>query len=251
MQGIHTPALRVVSWNPNTLGKDDSLTWLFGSLHGHSPNIICIQETHLTAEMAKYFTVTGFQIIESPASSTNPRKGEDRGLLTAVSLDLLVDPNHPKTALDMGPDTETLSVRVNTSEGWYTINNVYTHQGAKPANLVLNPSPSKCITVGDLNSRHKDWEPLDRAPPTDTGMGNKLHSLIQSNPSITLANIPRVATTESDTTLTLSLVSPDIIPATDWEVLQDCSSWPHFATLYFRVQYTSLLNCIICHHISL
>ncbi|MCP5014919.1 MAG: hypothetical protein GY938_06490, partial [Ketobacter sp.] len=142
-----------------------------------------------------------------------------------------MDKDHPIGSLQMGPDTETLSVRVQTSEGWYTVNNIYTHQGAKPQNLVLNPSSKKCITVGDFNSRHAEWEPVTRSPPTETGMGNKLHTLIQASPNIILANTPRIPTTLSETTLTLSLVSPDLAPATDWQVLLDCSCQPHFATL--------------------
>ena len=224
-------SLRVVSWNPNTLGDKNSLTWLFGSLHGHSPNIICVQETHLTGEEAKAFKMQGFEPFFTPATSSKPRKGEDRGLMTLVRSDLLVDKDHPIGSLQMGPDTETLSVRVHTSEGWYTVNNIYTHQGAKPQNLVLNPSSKKCITVGDFNSRHEEWEPVTRSPPTETGMGNKLHTLIQASPNIILANTPRIPNTLSETTLTLSLVSPDLAPATDWQVLLDCSCQPHFATL--------------------
>ena len=131
----------------------------------------------------------------------------------------------------MGPDTETLPDCVHTSDGWHIVNNIYTHQGARPQNLILNPPRAKCITVGDFNSRHPEWEPEGRNPPTDMSMGNKLHSLIQSNPNTILINTPRVPTTLSETTLTLSLVSPDIAPVTDWEVLLDCSCQPHFATL--------------------
>lgn len=172
----------------------------------------------------------GFETFHTPAASAEPGEGEHRGLITLVSLDLLVDRSHPKRFLSMGPDTETLSVRVYTSEGWHIVNNIYTHQKAKPASLVLNTSGKKTITVGDFNSRHEDWEPTTRNSPSD-GMGNKLHSLIQTSQNIVLANTPRVPTTLSETTLTLSLVSPDIAPVTGWEVLLDCSSQPHFATL--------------------
>ena len=224
-------SLRIVSWNPNTLGAENSLTWLFGSLHGHSPNIICVQETLLTIEKAKTFKMQGFETFFTPASSSSPKAGEDRGLITLVSLELLVDKKHPLNFFKMGPDTETLSVRVHTSDGWHIVNNIYTHQGARPQNLILNPPRAKCITVGDFNSRHPEWEPEGRNPPTDMYMCNKLHSLLQSNPNTILINTPRVPTTLSETTLTLSLVSPDIAPVTDWEVLLDCSCQPHFATL--------------------
>lgn len=132
-------SLKIVSWNPNTLGGENSLTWLFGSLHGHSPNIICIQETLLTSDKAKTFKMQGFQTFHTPATSASPRIGENRGLITLVSLDLLVDTKHPLNFFKMGPDTETLSVRVQSSDGWQIVNNVYTHQGARPQNLILDP----------------------------------------------------------------------------------------------------------------
>ena len=234
-------SLKIVSWNPNTLGGENSLTWLFGSLHGHSPNIICIQETLLTSDKAKTFKMQGFQTFHTPATSASPRIGENRGLITLVSLDLLVDTKHPLNFFKMGPDTETLSVRVQSSDGWQIVNNVYTHQGARPQNLILDPPSLKCITVGDFNSRHVEWEPETRKPPTDTAMGTKLHSLIQSNPNTILVNTPRIPTTLSETTLTLSIVSPDIAPATDWQVLLDCSCQPHFATLT-TVEFTPCLQ---------
>ena len=224
-------SLRVASWNTNTLGDENSLTLLFGSLHGYDPNIICVQETLLTDEMCDAFQMQGFVPYCTPATSTKPRKGENRGLMILVKSDLLVDKEHPKGSLQMGPDTETLSIRVKTSEGWYIVNNVYIHQGAKPQNLVLKPPSTKCITVGDFNSRHEEWEPETRSPPSDTGMGNRLNALIQASPNIVMANTPRIPTTLSDTTLTLSLVSPDLAPAADWQVLLDCSCQPHFATL--------------------
>ena len=230
-KSAHTPALRVASWNPNTLGKEDSLTWLFGSLHGHSPNIICFQETLLTAETAQYFTMKDFQIFHTPAASRTPSKGQARGLLTAVSLDLIAEPTTRTKLLDMGPDTEILTVKIKTVGGWYTINNVYIHQKANPTNLILNSPTQKCLTVGDFNSRHQEWEPLSRAPTSSPGMGNKLHTLIQTNPNVILVNTPRTPTTVDNTTLSLSLVSPDIAPASSWEVLLNCSSHPHFATL--------------------
>ena len=212
------------------MGKDNSLTWLYGSLHGYSPNVICIQESRLTTEMAKLFKMQGFETFHTPAASSEPSTGEKRGLITLVSKDLLVDRNHPKNFLNMGSETETLSVRVYTKKGWCVINNVYVHQKAKPSNLVFSPSAGKTVTVGDFNARHEEWEPVKENPQSDP-MGNKLHALIQSNPNTVMVNSPRVPTTLSNTTLTLSLVSPDISLASDWDVLLDCSCQPHFATL--------------------
>jgi len=131
----------------------------------------------------------------------------------------------------MGPDTETLSICVSTSDRWYTVNNVYIHQGAKHQNLVLKLPSTKCITLEDFNSRHEEWKRETRSPPSDTVMGNRLNILIQASPNIVMANTPRIPTTLSDTTLSLSLVSSDLAAAADWQVLLDCSCQPHFPTL--------------------
>ena len=114
---------------------------------------------------------------------------------------------NPLNFFKMGPATETLSVRVQSSDCWQIVNNVHTHQDARPQNLILDPPSLKCITVEDFNSRNVEWEPETRKPPTDTAIGTKLHPLIQSNPNIILVNTPRIPTTLSETTLTLSIVS--------------------------------------------
>ena len=115
------------------------------------------------------------------------------------------------------------SVSVHTTEGWGIVNNIFTHQGANPQNLTLDPPSTKCITVRDFNSR-----PVE---PKDMAMVSKVYSLIQSNPNNTLVNTPRVPITLSETTLTISLTSPDIAPVTDWEVHLAWSCKQHFASL--------------------
>ena len=233
----HSGSLNIVSWNTNTLAKKDMLTFIYGCLHGHSPDIICFQETRLTDEDRLNFNLKGFKIFASPAASHSPDEGENRGLLTAVKFDILSKDSVASDCLHMGRGVESLSVSIKTTEGWISIHNLYVHQGSDLKDLDLSVSNSKHILVGDFNSRHIDWEPLSISshPVSQHGKakqrGNHLHALLQNDPNLVLVNSNHVATTAHNTTLTLSLVSSELSASTDWQGLYDCSTEPHYATM--------------------
>ena len=230
-------SLNIVSWNTNTLSKNDILTLIYGSLHGHSPDVICFQETRLTKADSDDFNLNGFDIFASPASSTSPREGENRGLLTAVRSTILAKESLDSDQVRVGSGVETLSTRIKTTEGWVNVHNIYVHQDSNLRDLNLDLPKSRHILVGDFNSRHPDWEPLSPSALPAIIKGNSkqrgdiLHSAIQNDPNLILINANHTATTPNNTTLTLSLVSSNLAVGTDWEVLHDCSTEPHFATM--------------------
>ena len=225
--------INLISWNINSLAKTDSLTGIFGSLHGQQPNIICFQETLLTKQDADYFKMNGFKPFFFPAASHKPNKGENRGLLTAVSLDLIAEYAPVNDSLRMGNGIETLSVRVYGKTGHITIHNTYVHHESSPLSINLQVGQGKHAIVGDFNARHPDWEPSSNkiSQGSSSERGKALHALILNTADLVLANTPSVPTTFTNSTLTLSLVSAELAAGTSWEVIQDCLSDRHMATL--------------------
>jgi len=205
------------------------MTNLLGSIHGHSPNIICIQETLLTEAEVKKFTISGFQVFTSPADSTQPNATQKRGLLTLVSKDLIAKQVPDSCGSFSGDLVETLSVEVMTTQGPILIQNVYVHHENDHKTLQFKLVKGKHLITGDFNARCSLWETYSQAP-TSTPRGNKINSLLQHNPSFVLCNSPGVPTTINNTTLTLSIVSAELCAVTDWMVLSDCVGSPHIAT---------------------
>ena len=202
---------------------------MLGSIHGHSPNIICIQETLRTESEGKKLFIDGFQLFFAPADSTQPSSIQKRGLLIAVSNDILTKPL-PQTSCPLSGDlTESLSVEIMTTEGPLQIHNVYVHQKNDAKTLTLKPSKEKHLITGDFNSRCSEWEPPNGSS-TSSPRGNKLRALLQDSPSFVLCNSPGVPTTVHNTTLTLSIISAELAAVTDWSVLSDCVGSPHIAT---------------------
>ena len=226
MSGLES--VNIISWNVNTLAKDESLTWIFGTMDSYRPNVICFQETRLTSEQVDGLSISGFKLFHTPASSSKPRIGENRGLITAVSLDLIYDEAYPSDRLSMGEGVETLSVRIHGNKGHITIHNVYVHQETPPSSLHFNLSQGRHAIVGDFNARHTEWEPNSEIY---SPRGKALHSLILDSQNLVLANIPKVPTTIHGTTLSLSIVSAELAANTDWQVLEGSPAAPHMPTL--------------------
>jgi hypothetical protein len=100
----------IVSWNVNSLSKNDSATWLFGTMDGYRPNIICFQETLLNKADSDLFEISGFKIFPTAATSSKPKEGEKRGLIIAVSKEFVSDWAPMSEELNMGDGIETQSV---------------------------------------------------------------------------------------------------------------------------------------------
>ena len=226
---LQASALVIITWNLNTLSSPSALTNLLGSVHGHSPNVLCIQETLLTKQMQKQFTLAGFQLFFSPADSTKPNQVERRGLLTAVSSHLIAK-SLPNTAnIISGNLVESQAIEIGTTESPILVHNVYIHHKNDHKSLRLKPTAGKHVITGDFNARHSEWE-TTKDQTVSTPRGNKLYSIIQENPNLLLCNNPSFPTTINNTTLTLSIISSELAPVTDWEVLSDCVGAPHLAT---------------------
>ena len=222
-------AIVIITWNLNTLSSPSALTNLLGSVHGHSPNVLCIQETLLTKQMQKQFTLAGFQLFFSPADSTKPNEIERRGLLTAVSTHLIAKPLPSTSSIISGNLVESQSTEILTTDGPISLHNVYIHHKNDNKSLKLKATVGKHVITGDFNARHVAWE-TGKEPTVSTARGNKLYSLIQESPNLLLCNNPSIPTTINNTTLTLSIISSELAPVTDWEVLSDCVGAPHLAT---------------------
>ena len=191
--------------------------------------MICLQETLLTKEDLENFSLVGFKIYPLPADSSDPKSGQNRGLITAVSNHLISKGAPFNQRIILGDNVETLTTEVVTDNGIIAIHNVYVHQNCDPKSLSLKVPSGKHIVAGDFNARHREWEPLSKQNVSNP-RGNKLFSLIQENPKLVLCNTPRMPTTIFNTTLTLSLVSAELSAITDWDILSDCVGSPHIAT---------------------
>ena len=229
-QAINSNNINALSWNLNTLASDEAMLLLQGSIHGHNPNILCIQESRITEDKLKCLEIAGFKIFGNPAASTIPKKGQDRGLITAVSHALISEVAPKASNLILGPGIESLAVDVKTSEGTITIHNIYVHQDSVPISLNLKMPKGKHLLLGDFNSRHHQWEPITGKTICNK-RGNRLYKLIEESSDLVLCNTQRVPTTTDNHTLTLSLISAELAVATDWSVLEDCVASPHIATL--------------------
>ena len=220
----------IVSWNVNSLSKNDSATWLFGTMDGYRPNIICFQETLLNKVDSDLFEISGFTIFPSPATSSKPKVGEKRGLIIAVSKDFVSEWAPISDRLSMGNGIETQSVRVYGSEGHLTVHNVYVHHESSPSSISLDLPDGKHVIAGDFNARHEEWEP-NESDKIFSPRGKSLHHLILNAKHLVLVNQPKVATTIHGTTPSLVLVSAELAASTDWQVLEGSPAMPHMPTI--------------------
>ena len=230
----------IISWNVNTLSKEDSSTWIFGTMSNYRPNVICFQETLLNKEDSDLFKMSGFNIFPSPAASSRPKKGENRGLIVAVSKDFISEWAPSGDRLKMGGGIETQSIRVYGSNDHVTIHNVYVHHESPNSSLCLDLPKGNHVIVGDFNARHSEWEPND-SESINSPRGKALHPIIMNAHHLVLANQPKVATTIHGTTPSLSLVSSELAASADWQVLEGSPAKPHMPTLT-SIQFESPSN---------
>ena len=112
-----------------------------------SPNIICLQETHLKPNINISLDTTGYKILRK--DRLNEHKG---GLIT------MIDPNIPHTEIDNSTTLEHQITRIQINNEMYHIINIYdrnTNIDKEQHNLLLNYPNS--ILVGDYNAHHKLW----------------------------------------------------------------------------------------------
>ena len=192
----------LVIWHWNCNGIKSELTEFKHLLSMKpSPNIICLQESHLKPQNNITLETTGYKVIRK--DRLNEPKG---GLIT------MIDPNIPHIEINNPSTLEHQITRIYINNEEYYIINIYdrnTHIDKDQYNMLLKYPNS--IIMGDFNAHHKLW-----GHQQSNKKGNDLLDLINDN-NIVLHNdkspthIYRHGTNVLDLTLTSSNIAHKFI----------------------------------------
>ena len=206
----------------NINGLYGKLTELLDLLNDKNIHICAIQESKLTSK-SKAMKTPHYTMVRKDRGKN---KGGGLVFLVHESIPFQLIPTPANLQNDQ--HTEELSISLPGNTNNFNIKNIYippvsscTAGYTPPLEKILSTSDDSTIIVGDFNGHNNLWYSESNNDPRGEAIAEELSN---TNLGILNEDLPTRVTANNNSSPDLSIVTPDLLPSCNWEILTTLSS---------------------------